>query len=270
MTDILTKIVHKLVLILGMIVVTLAFGQEKEQFKREFFVVNGDSLNYRILYPEHFSESESYPLVLFLHGAGERGSDNEKQLIHGSQLFLNDLNRKKFPAVVVFPQCPQDDYWSNADVDRSGPGVKFAFKNGGEPTKALDQVMNLLDSLKNKPFINQNRIYVGGLSMGGLGTYEILYRKPNTFAAAIAICGGAAPETASAYAKNTPLWIFHGALDDVVDPLYSVKMTEALLKAGAHPKMNLYDNANHNSWDQAFAEPELFTWIFSKSLNKPE
>ena len=245
-------------------VVTVGFSQEKEEFKRELFIQQDDTLKYRILYPEKFSESETYPLVLFLHGAGERGNDNEKQLLHGSEIFLDSLNRKKFPALVVFPQCPQDDYWSNADVDRSGGGVKLSFKNGGQPTQALSQVIKLLDSLKNRPFIDQNRVYVGGLSMGGMGTFEILYRKPNTFAAAIAICGGAAPETASAYAKTTPVWIFHGSLDDVVNPKYSLEMAEALLKAGAHPKMNLYDTANHNSWDNAFAEPDLLPWLFSK------
>ena len=202
--------------------------------------------------------------MLFFHGAGERGGDNEKQLIHGSSLFLDSLNRKKFPAVVVFPQCPKDDYWSNADVDRNSSGVTLKFKNGGESTKALSQVINLLDSLINRSFIDKKRIYVGGLSMGGMGTFEIVYRKPDTFAAAFAICGGADPETASAYAQTTPIWIFHGALDNVVNPKYSLEMAEALLKAGAHPRMNLYDTENHNSWDRAFAEADLLPWLFDK------
>lgn len=206
--------------------------------------------------------------MLFLHGAGERGNDNEKQLTHGSDLFLNSENREQFPAIIVFPQCPQEDYWSNADVDRSAGGVKLNFKNGGEPTRAMTQVMGLLDSLKAKAFVNKERMYVGGLSMGGMGTFELLYRKPNTFAAAIAICGGADPRTVSAYAKTTPLWIFHGALDDIVNPQYSLDIATALLKEGAHPKMYLYDNANHNSWDYAFAEADLLPWIFSKTLNK--
>ncbi|HEA29372.1 MAG TPA: phospholipase [Leeuwenhoekiella sp.] len=270
-THLLTRKTRFFIYLLSFLAFTLSgFGQQKEQFEKEFFIQQGDTLKYRILYPDNFSENETYPLMLFLHGAGERGNDNEKQLVHGSKLFLDSLNRRKFPAVVVFPQCPQDDYWSNADVDRSAGGVKLQFKNGGKPTQALSQVINLLDSLKNRSFIDKNRIYVGGLSMGGMGTFEILYRKPNTFAAAIAICGGASPETASAYAKTTPVWIFHGSLDDVVNPNYSLKMAEALLKAGAHPKMNLYDNANHNSWDYAFAEPELLPWIFSKSLNQQE
>ena len=259
-------------LLCGFLAICLSgFSQENEAFEKEHFIQQGDTLNYRILYPENFSESKNYPLILFLHGSGERGNDNEKQLVHGSSLFLDSLNRKKFPAVVIFPQCPQEDYWSNTDVDRSAGGVQLKFKNGGEPTKALAQVIKLVDSLKNRSFIDENRVYVGGLSMGGMGTFEILYRKPDTFAAAFAICGGAAPETASAYAKNTPVWIFHGAQDDVVNPKYSLEMAEALLNAGAHPKMYLYDTENHNSWDRAFAEPDFLSCYSIKNmLSKPK
>ena len=105
--------------------------------------------------------------------------------------------------------------------------------------------------------------------MGGMGTFEILYRKPETFAAAFAICGGGNAETVSKYASNTPLWVFHGAKDDLVDPQLSIAMVSADLKAGGKPNFNLYADANHNSWDSAFAEPQLLPWLFSKSkLNK--
>ena len=240
-------------------------AQDKSDFLKEAFISQSDTLNYRMLYPENFSESKSYPLLLFLHGAGERGSDNESQLTHGSSQFLDSLKRKKFPAVVIFPQCPKDDYWANVDVDRSTKPLTITFKSNAEPTKALSLVEKLLDSLKNRTFIDKNRLYVGGLSMGGMGTYEILYRNPNTFAAAFAICGAAEPETVKAYAKNTPLWVFHGAQDDVVNPQFSVNIVNALLKAGAHPRFNLYDTANHNSWDSAFAEPDFLSWLFSHS-----
>jgi predicted peptidase len=265
MTHILDNKKHFIISILTFMCIAMTgFSQEKEQFKKESFIQQRDTLNYRILYPENFSEDKTYPLMLFLHGAGERGRDNEKQLVHGSTLFLDSLNRKKFPAVVVFPQCPESDYWSNVNVDRSADGNNFKFENGGEPTKPLSQVIKLLDSLINRSFIDKNRVYVGGLSMGGMGTFEILYRRPDMFAAAIAICGGADPETVSAYAKTTPVWIFHGAMDDVVNPKYSLKMAEALLKAGAHPKMYLYDTENHNSWDRAFAEADFLPWLFDK------
>ncbi len=149
MTHILDHKKHLIICILTfMFVAVTGFSQEKEQFQKESFIQLGDTLNYRILYPENFSANKTYPVLLFLHGAGERGSDNEKQLVHGSSLFLDSLNRKRFPAVVVFPQCPENDYWSNADVERNADGVNFKFQNGGKPTKALNQVINLLDSLK--------------------------------------------------------------------------------------------------------------------------
>ena len=243
-------------------------AQDKNLFEKKQFISDQDTLNYRILYPEGFRESESYPLVLFLHGAGERGSDNEAQLIHGSSMFLDAANRKKFPAIVLFPQCPKESYWSNASIDRSSQPVKFKFNYDQPPTPALKNVIQLLDSIKQKNFVKKDQMYVAGLSMGGMGTFEILYRNPDTFAAAIAICGGGNPESVSAYAKTTPMWIFHGAMDDVVDPQNSLIMAGALLKAGAHPKMYLYDTENHNSWDRAFAEPDFFPWLFDKKLTK--
>ncbi|MCM5662854.1 carboxylesterase family protein [Galbibacter mesophilus] len=237
-------------------------------YEKSNFVKDGDTLRYRIMLPKNFTEGKEYPLVLFLHGAGERGSDNESQLTHGSSLFASEENRENFPAIVIFPQCPKDSYWSNADVDRSPEGgVKLVFSDGKEPTKALGLTMNLLDDFLEKPFVKKDQVYVVGLSMGGMGTFEILSRKPETFAAAIPICGGGREEAVKRYAK-TPIWVFHGALDNVVSPLHSVKMVEALLEAGGKPKFTLYDNANHNSWDPAFAEPDFLKWLFSNTLTK--
>lgn len=190
-----------------------------EEYKREQFLKNGETMPYRILYPENFSEEKKYPLVLFLHGAGERGDNNEDQLMHSNDL-LNRENLKEHPAIVIFPQCPKDDYWSNVEIDREGD-PKFTYKIGGEPTKAMEMAMALLDSVAGLDYINREKIYVGGLSMGGMGTFELLYRKPQMFAAAFPICGGGHPETVNEYAQNTDLWIFHGAKDDVVNPKFS-------------------------------------------------
>ena len=122
----------------------------------------------------------------------------------------------------------------------------------------------MLDDLLAKPYTNKKQVYVMGLSMGGLGTFEILNRKPTTFAAAVPICGGGNPETTTSYATNTALWVFHGAKDDVVSPQLSIGMVSGILNAGGHPNFTLYSNDNHNSWDSAFAEPQLLPWLFSK------
>jgi predicted peptidase len=241
----------------------LAQAQENPEYEKQSLIGQGDTLPYRMLLPDGFDASRKYPLVLFLHGGGERGSDNEKQLTHGSSLFTDPLNRGAFPAVVLFPQCSMDSYWAQVEIDRSSYPIGLAFRYEQGPTRPLQMVMDLVREYLQAPYIDTDRVYVMGLSMGGMGTFEILYRMPDTFAAAIPICGAGVPETVSAYAANTPLWIFHGALDQVVAPGHSVGMVDALLKAGARPGFTLYDDFNHNSWDGAFAEPGLLRWLFS-------
>lgn len=243
-----------------------SYSQNQDLFSKEHYVVGNDTLKYRLMLPNDFSESKSYPLVLFMHGAGERGDDNEKQLTHGSELFIK--NRDSFPAIVVFPQCPQEDYWANAIIDRNTKPVSLTFPKDIAPTKSLKLVMQLMDEMLSKSYVNKNQIYVGGLSMGGMGTFEILYRKPEMFAAAFAICGAGNPESAENYAKTTPMWIFHGANDDVVNPQSSVDMVGGILKYGGKPNFSLFAKDNHNSWDSAFAEPELLPWLFSNSKIK--
>lgn len=242
-----------------------AMAQHQELYDAKVFINDTDTLNYRILYPKDFSKDKQYPLVLFLHGAGERGTNNASQLTHGSKLFADEKHRDEFPAIVIFPQCPKDDYWANASVDRTTLPLTLKFPDGGEPTKALNSVMSLMDKMVTKSYINNEQVYVGGLSMGGMGTFEILSRKPDMFAAAFAICGGGNTELAEAYATKTDLWVFHGAKDDVVNPQLSVDMVSAILKYGGKPNFTLYADDNHNSWDSTFAEPGLLPWLFSKS-----
>lgn len=240
-------------------------AQETNGFSKEQLVQNGDTLNYQILYPKGFSKEKQFSVVLFLHGAGERGDDNEAQLTHGSSLFLE--NQEEFPAIVIFPQAPQRDYWAKVDVDREETPFEFNFQSQKEPTESLQLVMDLMDSIITEEFVNKDRVYVGGLSMGGMGTYELLYRKPEMFAAAFAICGGADPEIVKEYPKGFNIWIFHGEKDDVVLPKYSKIMAREINHHGGNAKLSLYPDDNHNSWDSAFAEPYLLPWLFSHKRN---
>ncbi|WP_375324898.1 prolyl oligopeptidase family serine peptidase [Flagellimonas sp. GZD32] len=252
-------------LFLMMFVCTMVSAQWQSKYKAEMIIDGNDTLRYRIMYPKNFKEDGNYPVVLFLHGAGERGNDNEKQLWNGAKLFATDYLQERYPAVVIFPQCPTDSYWASVDVDRSSYPINLDFKYKDGPTKPMQMVMDLVQSTIDQPYTKDDQIYLMGLSMGGMGTFELLSRKPDTFAAAVPICGGGEPESVSVYAENTPLWVFHGAQDNVVHPLQSVEMVSALLKVGAHPKFTMYDFANHNSWDPAFAEPDLLPWLFSHS-----
>lgn len=242
------------------------FGQEFSAFKKAYFLDGEDTLNYRILYPKDFAADKKYPVVLFLHGRGESGNDNEKQLTHGAKLFLTDSIRTKFPCIVIFPQCAGNSYWSNVQIDVFNGKRFFTFLKNGKPAKAMSMVLKFTDYFFKQPIVDQSRIYVGGLSMGACGTYEILRRKPKTFAAAFAICGGDLQTNVWAY-KNVPLWIFHGGLDDVISPQFSFWIYKALTNVGGKPKFTLYPNANHNSWDKAFAEPDLLLWLFGQQRN---
>jgi len=241
-------------------------AQNKDLFSKELFIQDTDTLKYRVLLPKNFSEDKQYPVVLFLHGSGERGNDNEAQLIHGSKLFIENYETNKFPAIIVFPQCKKEDYWANVIRDESKKGLeKYKFKRLGKPNKSMKLVMNLMEDLTKKPYVKKDQVYVGGLSMGGMGTFEIINRKPDMFAAAFPICGGGNPKSVSNYDKKVSLWVFHGGKDDVVIPYFSLRMVSELQKRGADIKLTYFENDNHNSWDSAFAEPELLTWLFSKT-----
>lgn len=242
------------------------YSQNLDLFSKEHYIKGTDTLKYRLMLPKDFSESKTYPLMLFMHGAGERGDDNELQLTHGSEWFIK--NRDSFPAIVIFPQCPQDDYWANALIDRNTKPIKLTFPKDIAPTNSMILVMQLMDEILSKSYVNKTQVYAGGLSMGGMGTFEILYRKPEMFAAAFAICGAGNPESAETYAKTTPMWLFHGANDDVVNPQSSVDMVGGILKYGGKPNFSLYANDDHNSWDSAFAEPKLLPWLLSNSKIK--
>lgn len=246
-----------------------ALAQPASPYSEEAFGEGEQQLLYRKLLPQNFDPQESYPLVLFLHGAGERGSDNTRQLTHGSTLFTNPLSRDAFPAVVLMPQCPEDDYWAQVAIDRSSYpiGLEFHYEKG--PTPSMQKVMALLEQYLAEPYTDPSRVYVVGLSMGGMGTFEILSRMPDTFAAAVPICGGGDPASVAAYAGKTALWIFHGGADQVVGPEHSLKMYQALFEAGERPGFTMYPKVNHNSWDYAFAEAELLPWLFSQKRVAP-
>ncbi|MBU2045961.1 MAG: phospholipase, partial [Bacteroidetes bacterium] len=182
-------------------------GQVKSDFVKTSFVMNGDTLPVRILYPENFDPAKKYPLMLFLHGRGESGNDNEKQLVHGSKMFLDPAFRKKYQAVVVFPQCGNDSYWSNVHITTDDKGKRsFSFQKGGKPTVAMKLLLGYLEQLEDLNYLDHDRFYVGGLSMGGMGTYELLRRERRTFAAAFAICGGDNVKNVKKY-DQIPLWL---------------------------------------------------------------
>lgn len=256
----------KIMLLLVMVCLCTDAGvqaQDRSLFKKKNYISGNDTLPYRILLPLNYDASKKYPLVLFLHGSGERGRDNESQLMNGSSLFLRDSVREKYPAIVVFPQCMYESYWSNVNRDYTKSGEeRYVFQTGGEPTVAMKLLQKLLKKIIRQYPVEKRQVYAGGLSMGGMGTFEIVWRKPKLFAAAFPICGGADTASAKKFRK-VHWWIFHGAKDDVVLPKFSQRIVTALEALQADVKFTLYPKADHNSWDNAFAEPGLLPWLFS-------
>lgn len=252
----------KIFFVLFLFSTVVSFAQDIPDYEKHLLIDGTDTLPYRVLLPVNYHPSEKYPLLLFLHGAGERGNDNSLQLMHGGKLFAKDSIRLKFPAIVVFPQCPQNSFWSNVNIKMKDNSRGFNFPAEGEPTVAMRLLLKLVDRLQKDYAVKKSQMYVGGLSMGGMGTFELVRRMPKTFAAAFAICGGANTSTAKQISK-TAWWIFHGEEDEIVPYRLSLDMYEAVRQAGAEVRLSLYPTVNHNSWDDAFREKELLGWLFS-------
>ncbi|MEI8037839.1 MAG: PHB depolymerase family esterase [Verrucomicrobiota bacterium] len=248
----------KHLLTLGTALLLAGSARAADDYAARAFTGARGVLPYRILEPAAPKAGAKYPLVIVLHGAGERGTDNQKQLTHGGALFLDAKNREAYPAFVVFPQCPEGKRW--VEVDWGDPVPHLQPK---EPSEPMALLLDLLPSLLTSLPIDPARVYVMGLSMGGFGTWDMVARRPHGFAAAVPICGGADDSTAPLLAK-LPVWAFHGAMDTTVKVGRSRSMIAALQQAGGTPKYSEVPGIAHNVWDSAFAEPALLPWMFAQ------
>lgn len=237
-----------------------ALNNAKAQVSRFSFehYINGkgDTLNYRMLFPDA-DTLRKYPLVIFLHGSGERGNDNEAQLKWGVQNFATDEMMVLHPAFVIAPQCPANMGWSNFKDRNKGTEMQL----NPSPSKPMELLIDLIHEMMKNRSIDPNRIYITGLSMGGFGTYDAIERYPDLFAAAMPVCGGGDISKASAIA-HIPIWNFHGMEDPAVDVNYSVVMMQALMKEGAHPGFTFYPETGHFSWLAAYSNKEAMEWLF--------
>ncbi len=251
------KLLPALAALLGLACVGRVAAADLPLEKRTYTDPKGKVLLYRLLKPEDYDARKSYPLVLFLHGAGERGDDNTKQLVHGVPEFAKPENRKKYPCFLAAPQCPGKSKW--VEVDWSAA----SHQQPAEPAEPTRLTLEMIAALQKEFSIDPKRIYVTGLSMGGYGTWDIIARRPELFAAAVPICGGGDETTAPRIAK-LPIWVFHGAKDTAVKPSRSRNMIEALKKAGGAPRYTEYPNEGHGSWVPAYRDPEMMRWLFDQ------
>jgi predicted peptidase len=223
--------------------------------------------NYKVFVPANWTKKKKWPVILFLHGGGERGDDNTAQARVGIGPVIEKM-KAELNAVVVLPQCPRARWWSEPEM------------------QAL--ALQAFDAASAEFKGDRLRSYLTGLSMGGYGTWSIVKSQPGKFAALAVVCGGArrpasvpAPPGTPPEDPNvdpykavadkvgkTPVWVFHGAADPVVPPSESRKMVEALKAAGADVRYSEYEGVGHNSWDNAYAEPEFFKWMLSRKLKK--
>jgi len=214
----------------------------------------GQTMPYRLFIPKDYDQNQKYPLILWLHGAGSVGKDNLKQISGASRLGTHTWtapeNQAKHPAFVVAPQCPQNlGCWDNSQTRDPGPH--------------LLAVLKILNALRTEFSIDSERIYVAGQSMGGYGTWDLITKRPDLFAAAIPLCGGGNTALAAA-ARDVPIWAFHGDADPTVPVEQSRRMIAAVNQAGGHPRYTEYKGVGHNVWERAFKEPGLVDWLFSQ------
>ncbi|MEP6617134.1 MAG: phospholipase [Ginsengibacter sp.] len=239
-------------------------AQDLGLFQKKLFIVNQDTLRYRVLYPLHYKSHKKYPVITFLHGAGERGNDNELQLVHGATFFLNDTLRRKFKAIVIFPQLPTDSVWDYHVKTDPSNAKSYIFTYSPKQTIPSYLVISLLKKLIKDKIANRQQMYIGGLSFGGMGTFDMIERFPDFFTAAFPICGGGDTTKANIFAGKTAVWIFHGDADRAVDVSYSRAYYKTLKSLHADVRYSEYPGVDHNSWDNAFEEKNLLPWLFSK------
>ena len=223
------------------IILSVGFAQQR---KMELKGTNENEIDLKYLFflpQDYYSDKNTrWPLILFLHGMGERGDDLEIVKIHGIPKIVK--TQKDFPFIAVSPQCPTEYVWRDK--------------------KMLQTIESLILKIIKNYRIDKTRVYVTGLSMGGYGTWALATRRPDLFAAAVPICGGGDPATVNIL-KNLPIWVFHGGLDKVVLPEESEKMVRALEKAGGKVRYTLYPEAYHDSWTETYDNSALYDWMLS-------
>jgi predicted peptidase len=213
-------------------------GQSAAHLDRQVQV----TMDYLLFVPKDYDKKEAWPLMLFLHGAGERGDNLDLVKVHGPPKIVE--TNKDFPFVLVSPQCKPDRWW--------------------QPT----ELTALLDEIVAKYKIDEDRIYVTGLSMGGFGTWALAAYTPHRFAAIVPICGGGEPYRTKVY-SHVPVWAFHGGKDPVVPTQRSQEMVDALKKQGGDARLTIYPEAGHDSWTETYDNPELYQWLLQQKRKTP-
>lgn len=219
-------------------VVSLPVNAQNESTPNSLEVTS--KLNYLMYVPSNYEKDAEtkWPLMLFLHGSGERGNDLELVKKWGPPKIAGE---KDFPFVLVAPQCPSGARWN------------------------IDHLKQLLDHIIKTQNIDKERVYLTGLSMGGYGSWALASKHPEVFAAVVPVCGGGDPKSVGNLV-DVPIWVFHGDADKVVPSSQSTQMVEAIqAKGGSKIKLTLYEGVGHNSWSETYSNPALYDWLLAQS-----
>lgn len=219
------------------------------------------STPYRLFEPQNYDNKKSYPLVIYLSGSGGRGKDNVKQVDSGALFFADSSNQAQYPAFVFVPQCPNRKQWLNANF-RGTPFTNYKQDEIPE-SESMKMVMEIIDTLMNKYPIDKDRLYVTGYSMGGSGTWDIITRYPDKFAAAITVNGVSDPSKAHLLTR-IPIWAFHGKNDEISLVQNTRSMISEVKKYNTKCKYTEYPDGDHFILDRAYHEPGLFDWLFAQ------
>jgi predicted peptidase len=221
----------------------VSWGQSEQMFQKQ--ITKTVSLRYLLYLPKDYGRKEqTWPLMLFLHGAGERGDDLALVRKHGPPKLVEQ--GQDLPFIIVSPQCSAGTWW----------------------TEEMDALMALLDEVQSKYAVDPNRVYLTGLSMGGYGSWALACRHPERFAAVAPICGGGERHLARNL-KDVPVWAFHGAKDPVVPLKESQEMVDALKQARGDVRLTIYPDAEHDCWTETYNNPKLYEWFLSHRKNEP-
>ncbi len=199
------------------------------------------SINYLLYLPKNYNSKDKFSLMMFLHGSGERGNNLEFVKKHGPPKLIEQ--GKDFPFIIVSPQCPTGIRWKT------------------------NTLIALLDDIIENYNVDENRIYITGLSMGGYGTWKMANEIPERLAAIIPICGWGDSWTICEI-SDLPVWAFHGAKDNVVNPQKSKELVDALIACKGNAKLTIYPEANHDSWTQTYDNPEIYDWLLKQTKDQ--
>lgn len=232
----------------------------KVVFQKHTYESDGYILPYLLYIPKAYDCGERYPMMVFLHGAGERGNDNQAQLVHGLQTMFNDPTSPVYDSIIIVPQCPTTSQW----VLTPWANGNYSIYNTPE-SRELECVCAVMDEIRDCYNVDDDRVYITGISMGGFGTWDMLARHGARFAAGMPVCGGGDPSYAKLL-KRIPIRTFHGSEDDAVPANGTRQMYAAIRREGGDLiDYTEFDGWGHGIWEMVYSDRGNIDWLFAQS-----